>query len=418
MTGMLLAMAVLTAVAAAWLSRPWWATRSGDTQRRRAANVAAYHQRLAELDSEIEAGLIEADAAERLRQELGARLLADAGADDGVAATGAAPRRRPLAAAVLGLLVAAFAAGWYYQQGSWKTDRLVALGAPAVTPDNHTAAVGQMLGQLEQRVQAQPQDAEAWAMLARAYFILERYGDSARAYARLNEITGGENPDALVDEGEALALSGNRDLRGRPRQLFDQALAIAPGHGKGLWYAGLAAEQAGDPQTARLHWSALMRQPELPQQLRSLLDTRLAQMGGPAAGTAPALATKPEAPAAAAAAGGARLRLSLRIAPELAPKIPPGAVLFVFAKAENGPPMPLAVHRGPAGTFPAEITLDDSMAMTPAMKLSQFDRWVVTARLSQSGEAKAQSGDLQGSRAVGRAEAGEVLPLVIDQVVP
>ena len=85
---------------------------------------------------------------------------------------------------------------------------------------------------------------------------------------------------------------------------------------------------------------------------------------------------------------------------------------------QSGPPMPVAVHRGPAPQLPADVTLDDSMAVMPTMRLSQFDSWVVTARLSRSGQAKAESGDLQGSRVVTRAEAGAPLELSIDQLVP
>lgn len=413
MTPALAGMALLTLLAGLWLSRPWWSARNPETARRRAANVAAYRQRLAELEGEVEAGLVTPEAAAALRRELDARLLVDA------AETGTPPspqERKPLAALALVVVIAAAAAGGYYLQGSWRTEQLIAAG-PQAQQSAQAAQIDQMVQQLAERLKAQPDDPDGWSMLGRAYFALGRYAESAQAYAKFNELTGEQNPDGLVNEGEALALAQERDLRGKPRELFDRALSITPEHGKGLWYAGLAAEQDGDPQSARARWTVLSRQ-ELPQPLRAALDERLAQLGGPvaAAEAAPAATAASEAPAGAAAPVQLRIRLSL--APELAPKLPPGAVLYVFAKADGGPPMPLAVHRAPVTSFPAQIVLDDSMAMMPSLKLSQFDRWVVTARISTAGDVRARSGDLQGSRSVVRTEAGQVLSLTIDQVLP
>jgi cytochrome c-type biogenesis protein CcmH len=112
------------------------------------------------------------------------------------------------------------------------------------------------------------------------------------------------------------------------------------------------------------------------------------------------------------------LRLHVSLAPELAAKVPAGAVLFLFAKAESGPPMPLAVQRLPGQALPADLRLDDSMAMAPALRLSAFERYVVTARLSAGGGAQARSGDLEGSLHAARGDAGKPLELRIDHVVP
>ena len=99
--------------------------------------------------------------------------------------------------------------------------------------------------------------------------------------------------------------------------------------------------------------------------------------------------------------------------------MPADATLFVFAKALEGPPMPLAVHRGVVADLPLSIQMDDSMAMVPTAKISQFDAWTLTARISRSGDPQAKSGDLQGSLTVARDELGtSALHLLVDQVVP
>lgn len=395
--GLMLGVALL---AAAWTTRPLWSARLDPRQRRRAANVAAYRQRLRELEADQAAGLVDAETATALRSELDARLLLDAG--DPVAAPAGASRRAWWVSAMLALLVPGLALFGYVQSGSWKIQQQIAGGAPdsGVTP----ASVEAMVARLHGRLKQQPGDAQGWAMLGRSYFVLERYAESAAAYARANALTGGQDPDLLVNEGEALGLAHDRDLGGEPRERFETALKLAPGHGKALWYSALAAEQAGDTAVAHQRWQELSKQ-DLPDNLRAALEERL-QATASATQAAPTLASPV-------------LRVAVSLAPALASGVGPDDTLFVFARAASGPPMPLAVYRGKASELPREVLLDDRLAMTPALKISQFDRWVVTARVSRGGQAQAASGDVQGSLTVARGELGNAaLALVLDEVVP
>lgn len=406
-------MVVITVLAALNLARPLWTRRDPQAAQRRASNIAAYRQRLIEIDQELAAGLIPADQAQAVRDEAGARLLDDVDHRDlpasPVGNRPVPPRRR--AAVLLLLVVAVFSAGYYYSQGTWQQQRLVAgeVQPPPVTAED----VEQMLATLRARLDSAPDDAEGWAMLGRAYFMTRRYPESAQAYAQVNRITQSRNPDALTGEAEALAMAGNRELSGRPRELFEQALALEPQQPKALWYGGLAAAQAGDTALARQRWTALLQQP-LPVELRTVLTEQLAAIDG----SAPALTAAPAISPPSATPPAVRLRVQLLLAQGMLAQVPADAVLMVFARAEQGPPMPVAVYRGAATPLPSEVILDDSMAVMPTMKLSQFDRWIVTARIGRTGQAKAESGDLQGSVVVGRDQAGEPLTLTIDQRIP
>jgi cytochrome c-type biogenesis protein CcmH len=120
---------------------------------------------------------------------------------------------------------------------------------------------------------------------------------------------------------------------------------------------------------------------------------------------------KPGAVPAAAALKG-----TVRIAPDLKAKVSPDDTVFVFARAAQGPPMPLAVKRVKARELPLEFALDDSMAMAPGMQLSGFPRVIVGARVSKSGSATPQAGDLQGASAPVANDASGV-SVVIDSVV-
>ena len=399
-------MLLLTVAASAWLTRPLWRRQVDAGQRRRAANVAAYRQRLAEIDADAQAGLLDADTAGSLRSELDSRLLRDAEGDD--AASGDAPARSGfLAAAVVGLIAVVAGAG-YWTGGTWQQQARFAAGPDAGAGEGGGAqpSVDEMVTRLARKLEENPGDPQGWALLGRSYFVMRRYAEAAQAYGRANALTEQREPELLVGEGEALALAQDRDLRGKPRELFDAALQIAPDDGRALWYAGLAAAQANELDVARRHWQQLAQQ-QLPPDLRTVLEERLREIGA-------------EAPAVAAAQGaGPVLKVAVSVSPELKARIPADATLYVFAKAAAGPPMPLAVYRGSARELPREVKLDDSMAMSPAAKLSQFDRWVVTARVTRSGQPQAASGDLQGSLTVARGELGEsALALVIGEVVP
>ena len=107
----------------------------------------------------------------------------------------------------------------------------------------------------------------------------------------------------------------------------------------------------------------------------------------------------------------------LSLAPELAAQAKPGDTVFLFARAVNGPRMPLAALRVTVAELPLEFRLDDSMAMAPMARLSNHQQVVVIARISAHGGVQAASGDLEGSSAV-IAPGTQGLELVIDQVLP
>ncbi|MFT4047146.1 MAG: c-type cytochrome biogenesis protein CcmI [Solimonas sp.] len=416
-------MALLALLAGVWLTRPLWTGATPATLRRRRANVTAYETRVAEIDADLAAGALDAEAARLLRDEAAARLLHDAGDAAGgapgstiEAAVEAAPHK-PLWAAFAAAVLLIGAGLAYGLAGGWRTRALIDLAQRDPQAAEQQMVDGMIAG-LEARLRKTPDDAQGWATLGRAYVVTRRYADAATAYARANALSA-EQPQAewLVAAGTAQGLaSADRDLR-PSRPLFERALALDPGNAEALWYGGLAALQAGDMKVAYRHWLAL-RGRDLPTDITALLTQQLPLLAQQAGETLPpADASAASAPAAAASAG-VRLTVDIDVDAALRAQIRPGMTLLVFAKAENGPPMPLAVQRISAPQFPLTVTLDDSMAMMPAMKLSGFERWIVTARLTSGAGAQALSGDLEGVHPASRAEAGTPLHLVIDRQLP
>jgi len=407
-----LAMAGLLLVAVALATHPWWRARAATRQNRRAANVAAYRLRVGEIEAETASGLIPAEEAAALRAELDARVLTDA--DGTEPELVAKAERRPVAIVLVTLVLAMFASGWYLWRGGWDTQQQIAAGpppAPKLDP-----AIEAMVGKLAERLKTNPDDAEGWSMLGRSYMVTQRFPEAAAALAEANKRAPAPRADWLADEGEALAFAGGEDVSGPAAERFEQALKLDPAYPKALWYGGLSAVGAGDYATGRARWQQLLAQPDLAEDMRTALRERVATLDRALAenGVDPT-----QAPAAAATAPAVSLSVQVSLAPALADKIPKGAVLFVFAKAASGPPMPLAVQRFPDAKLPLTVSLDDTMAMAPGLNLSGFEQYVITARYSASGSVQAQAGDLEGRIDAVRAQAGGApLSVVIDRVLP
>ncbi len=390
-----IACAVMLLAALALVLRPLLAARPLPALDQQEANVAVFRRRLAELEAEQAAGLLtEADAAEA-RLELERQLLGDAASDP------TQPLRyRPSykTAAVVGVALPVAVLALYLQMGSPRVPDAL----PSQDVQSQLAFIQEHLAELEQQVRAEPDNLEALLMLGRAYVVLQRYDEAVELYAAAQPRFGGQ-PALLVDQAEALGYAQGGNLLGQPAALLDQALALAPAFPKGLWLAGLAAMQAEDPAQARQHWQRLLA--ELPADSEAAGQVRelLAELGGASADSA--------GPAAS-------LQVEVQLAPALAQRVAPGSTVFVLARPAGGEQRaPLAVVRRTVDELPLAVTLDESMAMVPGMSLREFPDVVVEARVSLSGAAASQAGDLIGLSAPVRVGDAQRVSIVIDRVV-
>jgi cytochrome c-type biogenesis protein CcmH len=410
--------ALLLLLALGWLLPGLLRPRGGRATAAAGANVAVYRDQLQEAERDLAADLITPDRFEQLRAEIQRRVLEDTAT---VAAPAAAsPARRT--ALVLAVLLPLASVGTYLAIG--QPQALQALAADEAQHAVGTQDVEAMVAKLAERLQAEPANAEGWLMLARSYAALGRHGDAVAALRKLDQLQP-DNPDVLTDLADVVAMASGRRLDGEPAELVRRALALNPQHPKALALGGTIAFEAGDYRGAREQWQRLVAQlpadSELARTVQGSVDEadRLA-----AAGSAPAPAAKPAAPAApaaaatpSAAAGGPALTGEVTLSPALAARVAAGDTLYVFARPADGPRMPLAILRQPVGDWPLRFRLDDSSAMTPDSKLSGARTVVVGARISRSGNATAQPGDLIGQSEPVAAHAQGVR-IVIDRVNP
>jgi cytochrome c-type biogenesis protein CcmH len=210
------------------------------------------------------------------------------------------------------------------------------------------------------------------------------------------------------------------DMRGKPAELIRKAVKLVPDDTTALWLAGMVEEQEGNHKLAISYWERLTPQiqddPDASSRIAALISKARERAGLPAQPVTVVADTKSaEKPAGIA---GKRVLVKVSLSPELSGKVGPDESLFIYAKALQGPKMPLAAERRKVRDLPLTLSLDDSGAMMPAMKISNFAQVVVGARVSRSGGAITQSGDLKGEVAPVNVGADTVVNIVIDTVVP
>jgi cytochrome c-type biogenesis protein CcmH len=391
MTAFFVAAAALIAVAIVFVVPPLLRRPQSRGGSRAEANVEVYRDQLRELEADVQAGTLAPDQHERARREIEARLLQDVDARETPAPASAPARRTRTAAIVLALAVPIATAAVYLSvgnPGALVAGRSDGDAGHGLSPEQFEGLVARLAARLKEN----PDDAEGWMMLGRSYAVLGRFREASDAYANA-AVRQPQDAQLLADYADALAMAQGRRLEGEPAKLIARALAADPENVKANMLAGTVAFNQGDFAKATAHWERILGnippESELAQQVRSAIADARGQGSGAAAPT-------PPAPQVRAAPAG-RVRGTVRLAPALAAKAKPDDTVFVFARAAQGPRMPLAIVRKQVRDLPFEFTLDDSMAMSPAMKLSGQQQVVIGARVSKSGNAAPQPGDLEGS---------------------
>ena len=408
---------------------------------REASNVEVFRDQLTELDADLASGAMPRERYEEARREIEQRVLEDST----LGASGIAPPTQSAAwtAAILAGAIPVVALVLYVALGNFD----------AFAPDGTRVArdaggehevtreqVDAMAAKLAQRLEREPENAEGWAMLARTYYALNRYDDAVPAFERATTLTPND-AGLLADYADAVgAVEGG--LHGKAQALIARALAVDPTHWKALALAGTAAFERKEYQKAADYWEKTKTGVPPDSPIARSIDSSIAearQLGGlpPAAGSTPAQiaaaapsqatarlgAAPPASSSSISVAAGAPTMTNasvagtVSLAPALAAKVAPSDTVFIFARAAEGPRMPLAILRKQVKDLPAAFTLDDSMAMAPNFALSKFPSVVVGARVSKSGNAAPQAGDLEGfSPAVKIGATG--LTVVIDRALP
>src|SRR6266404_1048204 len=325
--------------------------------------------------------------------------------------------------ALLAVMVIGASAGLYPLWSNWNWH------APAQSEAAAGPDVAAMVAKLEKRFQDQPNDPAGWLMLGRSYLTLNRLDEAIVAYDRAHQLDA-KSADAAMGLGEAMSLRAGGDITPQAAQLFEDALALAPGNPKALLYAGFAAAVRGDRALARTRWQAL-KALNPPPQIVQMLDARIAELGppgspaaggaadtaSPGSGAPPAETSAPPAGTSAStwASSAAEVTVNISIAPALKSRLVSEAPLFVFAREPGSRGPPLAAKRLTSTAIGTQVHLSQADSMLPGRVLAKGQQVSITARVSFSGQPVPSAGDLYGELSYDVGRDG-VRNLVIDRV--
>ena len=363
-------------------------------------NLSVLRDQMHELDADLAAGTINVAGYASAKTELERRVAEDV--QEKVASVVVTPSK-PWSAAVIGLSIPLIAISLYFYLGTpaafdAPTLAAAAEAAPAVSAEQIAA----MVAKLEQKLKENPDDADGWYMLARSNYVLKKYSQSADAYAKLVKLVPGD-ANLLANYADVLAMAQNQSLLGEPEKLLHKALEIDPKNLKALALAGSAAFDRRDFTTAVVHWKkVLLLVPADSEAARSAAGgisqaQRLAAETGSLPSSMPTqIAPIEEDPNPTNAKAAVSVQGMVELEAALRSKVSDTDTVFIFARASAGPKFPLAVIRKQVKDLPIKFTLDDSMSMMPNVKLTNFPLVVVGARISKSGNATPNVGDLEG----------------------
>ncbi len=354
---------------------------------RDAMNAAVYRDQLRELKEDVASGALSRSGYEEARREIEHRLLEDvAGTATAAPVTRSAAWRAVL---VMGVPLPAAAFALYFLIGSPQV--VLQGGANADVQAQHSISPDElkaMVAKLAARMEQESEDVEGWIMLGRAYRILEQFDDAARAYANAVERS---EPDAdlLADYANMLAMGPGQDLAGEPEKILQRALVLDPRNVKALALAGSVAFKRHDYAAAASYWERLVQVVPPDSELARSVHGSLKE-----ARERTQWSSTAEKETSATASG--TVSGIVELAPSLAAQAAPSDTVFVFARAVEGPRMPLAIIRAQVKDLPLSFTLNDSHAMAPGMNLSSYKQVIIGARISRSSDAAPQPGDLEG----------------------
>ena len=394
MSSLLIAAFLLLVLALVLLLRPFIFPPKNEATSRRQMNAAIYREELEKLDAERTAGTISDADYEIVHAEIRQRLFQDTNEEDDRSVMGSTKKT------IVGLciFVILLSSGLYFTLGD----------APRVAEQNAQQpmtreGVEKMVNEFAAKMDKDPSNLKGWAMLARSYRVLGRNEEAAKAYERAGNYIDSD-PQLLADYADTLAANSNGNFAGKPLQLINRALQLDPNNLMALWLSGTASYTTGNYKAAIQTWEKLAQQlPPGTEEARSIAESiaEARTKGGLKAENS-------------LAPSGKTISGKIELSANLKPSLKSGDVVMVIAR-KPGERMPAAILRVPAADFPMSFSLTDALAMNPSAPLSQLSEASIEVRISKTGMAKPEAGDLISSAQTVKLGTKNVV-LLVDQI--
>lgn len=360
-------------------------------------NIGIARQRLAELKQQLQEGSLSEEQFDEQYLELQQSLNDDIDVDT-------TPQRQPgsgrWAIPVLVLLVPTLSILVYLLLG----DTNALIKAEQQKADIQAAVdVQAQIAPLIERLKQNPNDDQSRLMLGRSYIFLQQFQNAVAVYAELYRRQP-DNAEIMLNYADTLASTRNGRLAGEPAELIFKALKLAPDNNDALWLAGMAKVEEGDSAQAIAYWQQLISRLPAESDALPMIKEMIAELAGRQVEQSPV-------------ASATNINVHVVLDSALKGQVQAAQTVFIYAQALNGPKMPLAITRKTASELPVSVTLNDAMAMQPGMHLADFKQLKIIARVSKTGNASTQTGDLIGSAEISLPVSDQAVEIVINQEV-
>jgi len=395
---------VLVLLVLAALFRPFFWKTTVHHASRQQLNAAIYKEELAKLEKEHTEGLIDGVTYEISHAEMRQRLFQDTSEDDGVAVLGS-PQKTIIA---LSIFIPALAVAMYFWLGSAQQIADGGIKQKVAQQD-----VEKMVAGLAAKMEQDPSNLKGWAMLARSYKVMDRPKDAEKAYDRAGAYLDSD-AQLLADYADVAASNANGNFEGKPQAIINRALKADPNNMMALWLAGTADYTRGNYKGAIQVWGRLAKLLPADSEDIKMIQGSIMEARGKANLPPEPLASQPTSPAVAVS--GKNISGIVELNSDLKSRVKPDYIVMVIARAP-GARMPVAIMRAKAADLPLRFVLNDALAMTPDALISNLHEATLEVRISKSGQAKAEPGDLYSEIQTVKVGTGN-LKVVVDQVRP
>jgi len=375
-----------------------------------------YEQKLLEIDKDIENNILSSNDAENIKKELKNTLQEYQVESDLLLSNSyhSSKNEKKVVSLILILIIPAFVFGVYNIVGSPDVIEKLAFTSNISDTQNSNeqlASVDEMLNRVERRLLDNPDNIDDWLMLANSYLVLKRYPESIRAFENLYRLVGDE-PSLLFRYADALAMANSGTFTGKPAEMIKKALLLDPENTMGLWLAGLASYEEGKIKEAITHWEKVLPKlkdgSEEQKNIKKYLEFAYQNNNTP----------KEESNSEPINAKKYSIKLNIRLSPDF-DDLDKNQKVFIYVKSEDETNnMPIIVLPKKVADLPLYVELDDSMAMLPSSKLSDYQSVRVIARVSKTGNAIASKGDPIGVIESVSTNSNETIELTINKIVP
>ena len=361
-------------------------------------NKAIYYGKVEDLQADLEKGLLDQEEYDHALADLQKTLLQDAQTAESKQAQSSGNALITLFVTLL-LPIVAFLTYQQVSTGQFTNNVNVQQANSSVPQTLETS-----IATLEQKLKDKPDSVEGWKMLGQSYFVMQRYDSAKQAYIKALDLVNQSDPELLVLTAEASAYSNKELFSDYEKSLLRKALSINPNHQRGLWYSGYAAYTSANFDAAVKYWQSLLAlvptdRPEVKESLVKFLDDARVR-----AGLAPMTESTAGGETVASVQNESDQARTIKVSVQLNEKINQQAnsndTLFIYARPVEGPKMPLSLSRMTVASLPVTVTLTKEMAMMQNMTIDSFDKVEVLARISKSGQAITQKGDLISRSAI------------------